>query len=126
VQAARLPGAGTIFAIDHHPRRLDLAVRFGAHALNYEMTDVVDELAAMTPGIGPDAVIDAVGIESHGFGNFAIFDKLTQRGGFGADTPGALRDATMACRKGGRVSAPARPLSALPAPSLAPSARIRP
>ena len=94
--------------------------------LNYEMTDVADELGAMTGCIGPDAVIDAVGMESHGFGNFAIFDKLKQRGGFGADTPGALREATMACRKGGRVSAPARPLSAKPAPSLALIARTRP
>jgi threonine dehydrogenase-like Zn-dependent dehydrogenase len=106
IQSARLLGAERIIAIDHHPRRLELASRFATMTLNYEETDIADELAALTGGIGPDAVIDAVGMESHGFGNFAVFDKAKQRIGYGADAPSALRDAIMACRKGGRVSMP--------------------
>ena len=106
MQAARLLGAGPILAIDHHPRRLHLAARFGAHTFNYETSDVADELAALTGGIGPDAVIDAVGMEIDGFGNFAILDKAKRRVGLGADAPSALRDAIMACRKGGRDCVP--------------------
>lgn len=66
----------------------------------------------MTGGIGPDAVIDAVGMESHGFALdtqthlFNIADTVKQKIGIGADRGGALREAIFACRKGGRLSLP--------------------
>ena len=106
IQSAKVLGAEQIVAIDHHPHRLELATQFGAIPLNYEQVDVLDELRAITAGIGPDAVIDAVGMESHGFANFALFDKVKQRVGIGADAPAALRQAITACRKGGRISMP--------------------
>jgi threonine dehydrogenase-like Zn-dependent dehydrogenase len=60
----------------------------------------------MTGGIGPDAVIDAVGMESHGFGVDNVLDGIKQTVGIGADMGHALREAILACRKGGRISMP--------------------
>ena len=37
-----------------------------AETLNYEKIDVVETLKEMTGGRGPDACIDAVGMEAHG------------------------------------------------------------
>ncbi len=60
----------------------------------------------MTGGIGPDAVIDAVGMEAHGFAPDNMMDVVKQKIGIGADRGHALRQAMLACRKGGRVSIP--------------------
>ena len=60
----------------------------------------------MTGGIGPDAVIDAVGMESHGFALDSVYDGVKQALMLETDRPHALRDALRACRKGGRVSIP--------------------
>jgi threonine dehydrogenase-like Zn-dependent dehydrogenase len=60
----------------------------------------------MTAGIGPDAVIDAVGMEAHGFAVDNVVDAVKQKIGVGADRGHALRQALLAVRKGGRVSIP--------------------
>ncbi len=60
----------------------------------------------MTGGIGPDAVIDAVGMEAHGFATDNMADIVKQKVGVGADRASALKQAILACRKGGRVSIP--------------------
>lgn len=106
VQSAVLMGAAQVIAIDHHPRRLELAARFGAKLINYEQTHVGEALMEMTGGIGPDAVIDAVGMEAHGFAPDNILDAVKQKVGVGADRGHALRQAILAVRKGGRVSIP--------------------
>ncbi|PYE82543.1 zinc-dependent alcohol dehydrogenase [Pseudoroseicyclus aestuarii] len=106
VQSARIMGAERVIAIDHHPRRLELARQMGAEVIDYSRTHVLEALREMTGGIGPDAVIDAVGMESHGFAPDSILDSAKQTVGLGADAPHALRMAIMACRKGGRVSMP--------------------
>lgn len=106
VQSAMLMGAAQVIAIDHHPRRLDLAQKFGARIVNYEKTHVREALMEMTAGIGPDAVIDAVGMEAHGFAVDNIMDAVKQKIGVGADRGHALRQALLAVRKGGRVSIP--------------------
>ncbi|WP_334063094.1 zinc-dependent alcohol dehydrogenase [Limimaricola cinnabarinus] len=106
VQSARIMGAHQVIAIDHHPRRLELARQMGAKVIDYSQTHVLEALMEMTGGIGPDAVIDAVGMESHGFSPDNILDSVKQKVGMGADAPHALRMAIMACRKGGRISMP--------------------
>jgi len=106
VQSAVLMGAAQVIAIDHHPRRLELAARFGARIINFEDTHVGEALMEMTGGIGPDAVIDAVGMEAHGFAPDNVFDAVKQKVGVGADRGHALRQAILAVRKGGRVSIP--------------------
>ena len=105
VQSARIMGARVI-AIDHYPRRLELARSLGAEVIDFEQTSVLDALMEMTGGIGPDAVIDAVGMESHGFAIDNLLDTVKQKVGFGVDRGHALREAIIVCRKGGRVSMP--------------------
>src|SRR3954466_12872608 len=67
IQSALLMGAHRVIAIDHFPTRLALAKRFGAETINFKETETYEALMQMTGGIGPDAVIDSVGLEAHGF-----------------------------------------------------------
>ena len=60
----------------------------------------------MTGGIGPDACIDAVGLEAHGFFVDNVVDQIKASTFLGTDRIHALRQAILACRKGGRVSMP--------------------
>jgi threonine dehydrogenase-like Zn-dependent dehydrogenase len=106
VQSAMLMGAEQIICIDHRPHRLELAQKFGAKIINFEETHVREALMEMTGGIGPDAVIDAVGMEAHGFVIDNVLDIVKQKIAPGADRGHALRQALLACRKGGRVSVP--------------------
>ena len=67
IKSAFLLGAERVIAIDRFEPRLSLAAQAGAEVLNYEeIQDLVEALKAMTGGIGPDACIDAVGMEAHG------------------------------------------------------------
>ncbi|MEA1072206.1 zinc-dependent alcohol dehydrogenase [Sphingomonas sp. LY160] len=106
IQSAFVLGAHRVIAIDHFPRRLQLAKSMGAEILNYEEVDVRDALNEMTGGIGPDACIDAVGMESHGMSVDNIADTIKAHTYLGTDRPHALRQVILACRKGGRVSIP--------------------
>ena len=106
VQSAVLMGAERVIAIDHHPHRLELARRFGAEIVDFSQTKVLDALMEMTGGIGPDSVIDAVGMEAHGFTPDNIVEVAKQKVMQGFDRGHALRSAIMSVRKGGRVSIP--------------------
>jgi len=106
IQSALLMGAHRVIAIDHFPHRLSLAKGLGAEVLNFKETDIYDALMTMTGGIGPDAVIDSVGLESHGLFVDNIVDQIKKSTFLGTDRPHALRQAIVACRKGGRVSVP--------------------
>jgi threonine dehydrogenase-like Zn-dependent dehydrogenase len=59
----------------------------------------------MTGGNGPDSCIEAVGMEAHS-GSFQWYDKAKQTLRLETDRPQALREAILACRKGGTVSVP--------------------
>jgi threonine dehydrogenase-like Zn-dependent dehydrogenase len=106
--SAYLLGAERVIAIDRFPVRLMLAeTRAKAETLNYEQTsDVVEELKQRTGGRGPDACIDAVGMEAHGTSIDALYDRAKQVVGLGTDRPHVLRQVLQACRKGGTVSIP--------------------
>jgi threonine dehydrogenase-like Zn-dependent dehydrogenase len=106
IQSALAMGAAEVIAIDHYPHRLELARRLGAKTINFRLTDVREALMEMSGGIGVDAVIDAVGMESHGFAFDNVLDIIKQKGGIGADRASALKQALLAVRFGGRVSAP--------------------
>jgi threonine dehydrogenase-like Zn-dependent dehydrogenase len=107
VQSAFLMGAERVIAIDHFPRRLELARQFGAETIDYEESKVYDALMEMTGGIGPDAVIDSVGLEAHGFFFDNVVDQIKASTFLGTDRIHVIRQAIIACRKGGRVSMPA-------------------
>jgi threonine dehydrogenase-like Zn-dependent dehydrogenase len=106
VQSAFALGAHRVIAIDHHPHRLDLAKSMGAEVINFEEVDVREALVEMTGGIGPDACIDAVGMESHGFTADSVMDKVKAAVKLVTDETHGLRQVIIACRKGGRVSIP--------------------
>ncbi|MFF5180436.1 zinc-dependent alcohol dehydrogenase [Micromonospora sp. NPDC000316] len=104
--SARLLGAERVIVIDRLPYRLRLAEEHaGAETINYEHADVLDTLNEMTAGRGPDACIDAVGLEGH-HGNAAIYayDRAKQATRTETERPFALREAILACRSGGVVS----------------------
>ncbi len=107
IQSAFLMGAERVIAIDHFPRRLELARRFGAETLNFEESKTYDALIELTGGIGPDACIDAVGLEAHGLFVDNVVDQVKASTFLGTDRTHAIRQAILACRKGGRVSMPA-------------------
>jgi threonine dehydrogenase-like Zn-dependent dehydrogenase len=106
IQSAFLLGAHRVIAIDHYPRRLELAKSLGAEILNYEEVKVHEALVEMTGGIGPDACIDAVGLESHGMAVDNVYDHVKTATMMATDRIHALRQVILACRKGGRVSIP--------------------
>ena len=105
--SARLFGAARVIAIDTVPERLALAQDAGAETIDFLATDVYETLLELTAGRGPDACIDAVGLEAHGTGSLgARYDRLKQRTFLATDRLQALRQAINACRPGGTVSVP--------------------
>jgi threonine dehydrogenase-like Zn-dependent dehydrogenase len=107
IKSAYLLGAERVIGIDRIPERLRMArEEGGAETLNYEEVDVYDTLMEMTGGRGPDACIDAVGMEAHGPALEYAYDRLKQVAMLETDRPIALREAIMACRNGGTVSVP--------------------
>ena len=105
IASAYLLGAERVIAIDRFEYRLQMArEKAGAETLNYEEVDVIDALKEMTGGRGPDACIDAVGMEAHGHGPMYLYDRAMHAARLETDRPLALREAIMACRNGGIVS----------------------
>jgi threonine dehydrogenase-like Zn-dependent dehydrogenase len=105
IASAYLLGAERVIAIDRFPYRLQMARnQAGAEVLNYEEVNVLDALKEMTGGRGPDACIDAVGLEAHGHGVVYAYDRAKQAVMSQTGRPIALREAIMACRNGGTVS----------------------
>lgn len=107
IQSARLLGAERVIAIDGVGERLAMAERHGrAETLNYEEEDVFESLLDRTAGMGPDACIDAVGLEAHGATLDAWYDRVKTSLYMATDRAHVLREAIGACRKGGTVSIP--------------------
>lgn len=109
-------GAGTVIGIDLVPERLDRVKARGAHTLNLEEhgDGIVEAVRDLTDGRGPDAVIDAVGMEAHGAAATQaaqqmttllpskLAAKLMQR--VGVDRLSALYLAIELVRRGGTIS----------------------
>jgi threonine dehydrogenase-like Zn-dependent dehydrogenase len=103
IKSAFLLGAERVIAIDRFGYRLRMAEeKCGAETLDYSAVDVHAALKEMTGGRGPDACIDAVGLEAHGAEQ--MYDRVKQALSLETDRPIALRDAITACRNGGTVS----------------------
>ncbi|MFD3328447.1 zinc-dependent alcohol dehydrogenase [Streptomyces sp. NPDC058701] len=109
-------GAGLVIGIDLVPERLRRAARHGVHTLDLATygEGIADEVRALTGGRGPDAVIDAVGMEAHGAPLAkgaqhlttmlpdALASRMMQR--FGVDRLSALHLAIDLVRRGGTIS----------------------
>ncbi|MGN9805837.1 zinc-dependent alcohol dehydrogenase [Micromonospora sp. L32] len=108
-------GAERVIGLDLVPERLEMARRHGIETLDVsELEDVPATLVDLVDGRGPDAVIDAVGMEAHGAtsGKLAqaaaglLPDKLAQTmtDKVGVDRLVVLKAALKAVRRGGTVS----------------------
>ncbi|HEY9698961.1 MAG TPA: zinc-dependent alcohol dehydrogenase [Trichocoleus sp.] len=105
MKSAYLLGAERVIGIDEVPERLQLARTFaGAETINFSEVDAGEALTEMTGGRGPDACIDACGLEAHGLGFEGMYDRVKQAVRMETDRPNILRQMLVACRKGGTVS----------------------
>jgi threonine dehydrogenase-like Zn-dependent dehydrogenase len=108
IASAVMLGAERVIAIDQYDYRLQMAVKkAGAtDVINFsDDADIVERLKELTGGRGPDAVIDAVGMEAtHGHGALHAVERVKQATRSESDRGHALRDAILACRPGGIVS----------------------
>ena len=106
IASAYLLGAEKVVAIDRFDYRLAMAAEHsGAETINYEDVDVQDVLKELTAGRGPDACIDAVGLEAHSdLGPLQLYDRAKQAARLETDRGPALREAIMSCKNGGTVS----------------------
>jgi threonine dehydrogenase-like Zn-dependent dehydrogenase len=104
--SAQLLGAERVILIDRFDYRLEIArTQLGVETLNYEEVDSIPEaLKELTGGRGPDACIDAVGMEAHHHGALFAYDRVKQAMRQETERPIALREAIMSCRNGGIVS----------------------
>lgn len=106
IRSALMLGAERAIAIDCVPERLQLAKAAGAEIINFEAVDAGEALKEMTGGRGPDRCIEAVGLEAHGVDAMGLVDQVKQAVMLETGRPHALRQAIVACRKGGTVSIP--------------------
>ena len=105
MKSALLLGAERVIGIDRFPYRLRMArEKVGVETINYEEVSTLEALNEMTGGRGPDACIDAVGMESHTPGFIGAYDRAKQALMLETDRPIPLREAILACRNGGTVS----------------------
>jgi threonine dehydrogenase-like Zn-dependent dehydrogenase len=114
-RVARHLGAERVLGVDLVAQRLAMAERHGAETVDSgAVGDVAEALRALTGGRGPDAVVDAVGMEAHGAPVAAAMQRaaaaLPRPVGralatkAGVDRLAALRTAIDAVRRGGTVS----------------------
>jgi threonine dehydrogenase-like Zn-dependent dehydrogenase len=107
IKSAFMLGAERVIGIDRVPDRLRKAQDdCCAETINCAEVSVLETLKEMTGGRGPDACIDAVGMESHGASIVHMYDRAKQALMLETDRPYVLREAIQACRKGGTVSIP--------------------
>src|SRR3954463_14660740 len=108
IASAVMMGAERVIAIDQYDYRLQMALnKAGAtEIIDFSKNaDIVEQLKEMTGGRGPDAVIDAVGMEAApGPGPGPPADRVKQATRMESDRGHALRDAILACRPAGIVS----------------------
>ena len=112
---ARHQGAETVLGIDNVPERLEMARRNGIQPIDAdEHSEISAAIRELTDGRGPDATIDAVGMEAHGAPGAkmaqtiagllpdAVAAKMTEKAA--VDRLSALLDCIDTVRRGGTVS----------------------
>lgn len=106
IKSAFLLGAEQVIAIDNVPERLHLAAHAsGATPLNHDQVDLYDALKTITGGRGPDACVDAVGMEAHGFSwVMSAYDRIKTALLMQTERAHVIRVMIQACRKGGTLS----------------------
>lgn len=107
VRSAVILGAKQVVCIDNVPERLAMAKAGGAITINFDEESVLDRLAELTGGKGPEKCIDAVGMESHATRSFdSVYDRIKQAVMLESDRPHVLREMMYVCRPAGTLSIP--------------------
>jgi threonine dehydrogenase-like Zn-dependent dehydrogenase len=107
VRSAVLMGARQVICIDNVPERLVMAEAGGAIPINFDDEPVLDRLAELTNGKGPEKCIDAVGLEAHATRSIdSIYDTAKQALMMETDRPHVLREMIYVCRPAGILSIP--------------------
>lgn len=107
IRSAVLLGARQVICIDNVPERLAMARAGGAVTINFDNESVLDRLAELTNGKGPEKCIDAVGMEAHATRSVdSMVDRAKQAVMLGTDRPHVLREMIYVCRPGGVLSIP--------------------
>ena len=107
IRSAVLLGAKQVICIDNVPERLAMARAGGAIPINFDEEGVLDRLAELTHGKGPEKCIDAVGMEANSTRSIdSMVDRAKQATLLGTDRPHVLREMIYVCRPGGVLSVP--------------------
>lgn len=107
VRSAVMLGARQVVAIDCVPERLAMASAGGAITIDFENESVLDRLAELTAGKGPEKCIDAVGMEAHATRSIdSLYDRAKQAVMLETDRPHVLREMIYVCRPAGTLSIP--------------------
>jgi len=107
IKCCLMLGAGRVISIDTVPERLALAREAGAETIDFGDDAVQETLMQMTGGQGPDSVIEAVGMESHGADTIAQkVSSAVMAATVSLERPFAINQAILACRPGGTISMP--------------------
>jgi threonine dehydrogenase-like Zn-dependent dehydrogenase len=101
-------GAKQVIAIDCVPERLGMAQAGGATPIDFEEESVIERLAELTHGKGPEKCIDAVGLEAHVGARHldSVYDRAKQAVMGESDRPHVLREMMYVCRPAGVLSVP--------------------
>ncbi len=97
-------GAGRVLAVDRVRSRLDKARDLGAETINFDDEDPVEALRELTGGIGPDRVIDAVGVDAESRDESHSSDDRRQQWAAGDAPTQALNWAVESVAKAGTLS----------------------
>ena len=104
-KSAYVQGASRVYAFDRLEYRREMVRSFAdAIAVDPDTLNVVEFLKEQTAGRGPDACIDAVGMEAHGLTALAALDQVKQFAKLEQDRPHVLRECIQAAGKGATVS----------------------
>ena len=107
IRSAIILGAKRVVAIDRLPERLSMAAAAGAETIDFENESVIERLAELTGGKGPDKCIDAVGLEAHAASHLdSMMDRLKQMTMTANDRAHVLREMIYVARGGGILSIP--------------------
>jgi threonine dehydrogenase-like Zn-dependent dehydrogenase len=106
LRSAVLLGAKQVICIDRVPERLDMARAGGATTIDFDRESVLDRLAELTHGKGPEKCIDCVGMEAHTTRSLdSVYDRAKQALML-SDRAHVLREMIYVCRPGGTLSVP--------------------
>jgi threonine dehydrogenase-like Zn-dependent dehydrogenase len=106
VRSAVLLGAKQVVCIDRVPERLSMAKAGGALTIDFDQESVLERLAELTHGKGPEKCIDCVGMEAHVTRSLdSIYDRAKQALML-SDRAHVLREMIYVCRPAGTLSVP--------------------